>query len=484
MRKDIGVLDVFGRKTMGQSGIDTLIVVPWGHPAGWRQVRYTTKGISLDHCTTLPLLLKMFPRAEVFVLVLDSLVEEAPKPQSPSKCWQCYEENIEHLRYASQAKSYKELRDQLADFLSSYVKCLLGDQYKPVIHPVICPAVGRPGGKWIFRGNPRDFESIALYELGKTIMEKPFSSIVVDTTHGVNFMPSLTTRLANRLASLLLARHEHLVLAGQRGVKIYIYNADPVPLASPGQPEMSLNLIAEETHSSIQIPPVIPENLLETMEPGTQPFIELNKTYFEYAGLVASSLYYPLPLLLVHAVSQETAAKAWDVLVKAHREWETRVEILGNTVQRRLALNPDALYLLMLSVAVARRLEEKGLSYPTDTRQLAQVLPLYEAVNEAHRYIIEDELARIEKKTFRIQRILKEADWTPLYLIYIEPNQHFSAVKKRTMIAHAGLQKEIVQVKLLENGQVLLRYNSAWENKPLQQLNSSGLLLPQYKETS
>jgi CRISPR-associated protein Csx1 len=45
------------------------------------------------------------------------------------------------------------------------------------------------------------------------------------------------------------------------------------------------------------------------------------------------------------------------------------------------------------------------------------------------------------------------------------------------MIAHAGLQKEIVQVKLLENGQVLLRYNSAWENRPIQQLSSSGLLL-------
>jgi len=34
MRKDIGVLDVFGRKTMGQSGIDTLIVVPGGPPGG------------------------------------------------------------------------------------------------------------------------------------------------------------------------------------------------------------------------------------------------------------------------------------------------------------------------------------------------------------------------------------------------------------------------------------------------------------------
>ena len=63
-----------------------------------------------------------------------------------------------------------------------------------------------------------------LYELGSVVLNREYDEIVLDLTHGINFMPALTLRVAYRLASILLVAYREL---GKRGIRILVYNSDP-----------------------------------------------------------------------------------------------------------------------------------------------------------------------------------------------------------------------------------------------------------------
>ena len=452
-------------------GEGSLIIAPWGAPASWRNVRYKLElegggagrgeGGELEFCTTLPLLLRAYEGADVALVVLDSLVDEFRGQEQQSACYRCYDQLRSLVREAGRASSYSELREGVECFVEAYLGCLL--QHASGVSPenvraVVCPAVGRPGGSWSFEGRAADFEAVALYELGRLCAEQPYHRLILDLTHGINFMPALTLRLAERLAGVLLAAHAELA---EQGVELLVYNSDPVTGSAP----LRLNLVAKARIKSIPIPHELPGDLLKPREKVAEGGVQgVNKRYREAVKLTLSALVYPMPLVL--CLSRGKAANSFAVLEDAYRLWLNSIVVDGQSVRRRLSLSPDGVYALLLSGSAAKRLEKLGLGYPAELAKLKELAELYRAVNESYYHLVMNELGRVEE-------LLREttAETKMLYELYGEQPRG-KRFDKRVMIAHAGLQKEFVEV--LEGRE--LKYTIEG-SKLEEELKDSGLLI-------
>jgi CRISPR-associated protein Csx1 len=437
----------------------TLIIAPWGMPAQWQNTIYEFEGEQYQFCTTLPLLLRKFKEADVVLIVLDSLVDEYKRERRESPCYECYDRLRDLIRRAGLSKSYDELREGVKGFVEAYVTCLTERSGEKIhdLHVVVAPAVGSPGGTWAFEGNAADFEAVSLYELGRLCAKKPYNRIVLDLSHGINFMPALTLRLAEKLAGILLTTHAELL---ERGVELLVYNSDPI-----GSRPMRINQIAKSRIKSVHVLHELPRNLLRPREKlDDERVTEVNRHYVEAVRLAVSALHHPMPLAL--CTSKEKAFKSLEVLERALKLWLEHIVVEEHKVRRRLSLNPDGAYALLLSNSVARRLKSLDASYPTDVERLKELAKLHQAVNENYYHLIMDELGRIADK-------LREKGYPKkiklFELLDEEPGE--KRLNKRVMIAHAGLQKEFV---IIEEGK--LRYMIE-DSKLEEELENVGLLI-------
>jgi len=415
----------------------------------------------LAFCTTLPLLLKAYEGADAALLILDSLVDEYRDSAQRSRCYECYDQLRALIREAGAAGSYSELRGRIQRFIEEYLGCLLkhvDGVHAQNVRAIVCPAVGRPGGNWVFEGSAADFEAVALCELGRLCVERAYHRLILDLTHGINFMPALTLRLAEKLAGVLLAAHAEL---SERGVELLIYNSDPVRGAGP----LGVNPIAKARIRSIPVPHELPKDLVRPREKMNRGEVQsVNARYREAVRLALSALVYPMPLVL--CFSREKAASSFAVLEDAYQLWLSNIVVSGQSVRRRLSLNPDGVYALLLSGSVAKRLESLSVGYPAELAKLKELAALYRAVNESYYHLVMNELSQVERF---LEGTAAEAKM--LYeLLGEEPRE--GRFDKRVMIAHAGLQKEFVQI--LEGRK--LRY--VIEDSELEEeLESSGLLI-------
>ncbi len=461
------------------SQVRRLLIATWGSPAEWGTVRYVLEDgrQTYETCTTLKPVLKYLcgESCDAVLVVLDSLVDlPSPKgrPREESECFICCEScrNILRSSYAS----YIELRENVRRFVEEVVRCL-GIEAK--VRVVVAPAVGSPGGNRRFRGEAQDFESVVLYELGRLVLEESYGEIILDLTHGLNFMPSVTLRVAYRLASVLLVAHKEL---REGGVRLRVYNSDPYRRppsgleGAGGIPEVRLNLIIEDQIKSIQLVHRLPRPVRSLRKLNSEVESEvgsLRRKLLEDAGLIYLTLYYPLPLALCAAVSKvESPLKS---LERVFELWLKQVEVKDRVVERALTINPDTVYVSLLAEAATRRLQ--GIEYPTPTDKLKEIAEIYNAIHSSYYYIISNEISQLEKA-------LEEASYSN-WIRYNEilrqkrreekPEEEYPSTKitpnTRIMIAHAGLQKEFIEV----GPSKLLRYTKDVERI----LEESGLKL-------
>jgi len=409
----------------------TLVVATWGHPAQWHNVLYSvgTKVRDFKCCTSLIPLLKYLEGKEVDVAIvaLDSLAEK-PRKSVDSPCYICYESLSKELENPLK-DGYRELREALEAFLRKFFQCLT-ETYGSAMdvnlkRVVIGPALGSPGGNWRFEGSAMDFEALVLGELGRLCLRERYSRLILDLTHGVNYVPSIVTRLASKLASVLLVAHEDL-----REVRLTIYNSDPA--VQDGK--ANINVIADEVVKHVQPlhklpPPVELEGSTDVL--GSS----LKGWYYGFVKYVVSSLYYPLPLALHELALQSYCVSPEDPIEEILSLWTSHVEVDYQSlrVRRRLSLCPDSIYAILLTKAVCRRLSPyRG---PLDVEKAKGLARVYESVHRALYELINHELSLLEKG-------LKEGK--------IPARQSTESKErkadKRIMIAHAGLQEGLVEV--------------------------------------
>ncbi len=415
----------------------TLAIATWGQPALWREARYVSEDgeRKVEHCTTLPLLLELYNNSDAVLLVLDSLMDEYAG-RAEGRCFGCYDELRGSVRAVVNSYSYRELRERVKGFVREMLRCLEIDGDVAV---VVCPAVGRPGGQWTFDSSPTDYEAVALAELGPYVLDKRYNRVVLDVSHGVNFMPSVALRVAERLAGLLLVAHDV-----DQPVTLEVYNSDPYPPRTNSLPQLRLNLVAKERVTSARVPSLLPPKLVSCKRRVEQRLeetvSELNGRYRQVVRLPLSALHYPLPLALLYSLSR-VQDRALVVLKEALALWEENVTIVRESreVKGVLRLHPDAVYALLLVEAVRKRIADP--EYPASLELLKRCADLYRAFNESYYFLISHELNAVEG----MLREKRPSAKLRLCEFYGEERDS-GKPDKRVMIAHAGLQKEFVAV--------------------------------------
>lgn len=210
-----------------------LVLAPWGMPYGWRVVTYEINGVRCKSCTSLlPLLVWLRSeefkdsKINVYMVILDSIIDWRKQSSVTSNpCQTCFDEFSNIIAKASNSLTYAELRQYVTEFAKEFIKCVTSKTECSIrgetkvcsevledvlngLHVVTAPAIGRSGGVWVFKGRIRDYEVTVLKELSDSLVETPYSIVVVDLSHGINFMPSIMVRVVPRIASILLLAHK------------------------------------------------------------------------------------------------------------------------------------------------------------------------------------------------------------------------------------------------------------------------------------
>lgn len=440
-----------------------LLIATWGSPVFWKSLNYVVDGGQerfVKSCTTLVPMARdvCVGNCDVVVIVLDSLVDLG-EPREKNECSECCEKHGAIL--SGEWKTYKELREAVERFLKEVVKCVFdfsetrleGKEYF-----IIAPAIGRPGGTWRFHGSPKDYESIVLYELGKIVLSEKYDEILLDLTHGINFMPSVTLKVAYRLASILLVAHTNL-----SQVKLKVYNSDPFNPSKKAEEvaALKINVVIEDSVQNIQIIHDLPDYVLRiwNKEVSNNSLIsqlkKLRKVFYRNVGLVYSTLYYPLPLALIAAVEKLRRAdvKPFKIMEEAYDLWLNTIRVKDRVVERPLSLNPDAVYLSHLTEAVVKRLQD--FKYPSSLGQLEKIAKLYEAVNHSYPHLIKHEISELKSRS-KEKTITQWTSYSKLLGGGIGEKGSVDKPDKRIMIAHAGFQKEFVEI----GPELLTKYSS------------------------
>lgn len=442
----------------------TLLLTSWGQPALWRDVVYVTDtGVEGFKCCTslLPLLKSLNERIDVVIVILDSLMDKLEK-RLESPCYRCYENALKGIDVSS-AKSYEELKNSLSNSTKEFIGCLVkeyGFNKEIALRKVVVgPAVGSPGGNWMFEGNAMDYEAIVLEEVSELCFEEPYQRLVLDLTHGINFMPSILMRLAHRLASILLVAHEEL-----KEVRLTVYNSDPVSSVA-GEQKINLNVIVDEIVKNIQLihrlpPPIEKRGNIRRPPQGIPK--HLKSMYYGVVKHILSSLYYPSPLALYEFTVEERCEEVNKLAEEVLKLWLEHVEVDHQNlrVKRWLSMCPDSVYAILLSKAVCKRLgRHDGLLDLACAEKLAEV---YGRVHEALYELVNHELSKIKCRIVK-REIEKKPEGSGECVQQEDRVSSGRRADKRIMIAHAGFQECLVEInphgkmKYIKNAETILR---------------------------
>jgi len=468
------------------------LIATWGNPNIWDEFEYVVGEGRLSgrkYCTTLiPLLLSMERNTDTVIIVLDSLVD-GEVSQKETACCKCYNRLYYYIEEAKSSNSYLDLVLKLEEFVRKFFTCLveeygLTDKINAETirntKVVVAPAVGSPGGNWEFRGDIRNFQSIIMSEIGDLLLRNYYSKIVLDLSHGMNFMPSTVMYIVSRLASINLLAHKHI-----NSVDIEVYNSDPSRL-SKDRP-LLLNkaiYIKKRNVELIHEKPRVAEPWMQS-KTNVSEFIEIKKEIEKYADMalvdlynIYLSIYYPIPLGLYLATNKASCQRIDEAYSKIKAEIR-KIAKIENAEEARtkvkwpLVINPDFIYLLQLSRGVCNRLSDKPNGAPTiEQLRNEDLTRVYEYVYRGLPKLINNELSLIEKLLGEFKEKARsdyekmKGKWMLLCEIKeklnvdICRNKDKPIINERIMIAHVGLQDNIVEIYIDDERQKMaFRYS-------------------------
>lgn len=526
---------------MSSLGSCYIIVSTFGNPLFWRDSTYIIDNTEVESCCSLVAILGHLINEQgadvikrVIIMGLDSIIDvkqsiererHGKHPSSKSTCREIFEKcyEIETARKPPEEYlKYSDIVEKASLLYSCFLRELLsqsGIQLDPenTTDIIVLPAVGRPGGEWVFKGCPEDYLSKSLIEIDSKLMNKLDLEkcnqvfLVFDTTHGINYTPTMTLKLVERLAMLLWLKHGLTV-------KIQIYNSDPIPISTTaGKPKLSINKIYEEYIDEVEIPYVKELKFLEKCTTSEhleeRPITPIDKDVKKFIRNTISSIYSPTPLSLAYSCIEyayddlkkrglEPAGPteypidntALDETIQSLRKklnsilsgWESSIQVVNKQVTRSRVMSSKDIWALLVGLSVCQyiynHLKENPSSLWFESRvfdstfglQLESIRELgervYQRVYAPMKRIIEHELNMINLE------ISKVHDKSDCY-IYEETGLRKSEGKKevekmkkregieRVVIAHAGLLHDMVEV-CFHKERAYIRYlnKNAYEN--------------------
>lgn len=421
-----------------------ILVSTWGLPAKWGNSTYELDGLTQKTCTTLKLLHGRYDK--VVVIALDSVLDSGEKSNIESECTSCFYQNRQEFTQGS----YADLVEKVRETISGTLKCI-GIENSEVI---VLPAAGSPSGNWSFKGDMKDYLSIGMIDLYEHIAKLGnIEEIAIDLTHGINFMPALSFRMTQIISQLSFLNNDN-----SEGVKFLAYNSDP----NTSRYNLKINVVYSETIASVEIPGTMPHNVFRRLEKIDADTASIDRSFNGIVRPIISSVFYPLPLALSYL-----CGNGFPFNLRAI--WENNVAVEGNTVTRKLSLDPVAIQAVLLTDILRARVDH---THSIDNLKAINER-IYKRISIVHHDLIGNELDKVGKI------IDKCTDGVPITLAEImeredhkEPSNPVAQNKmpnKRIMIAHAGLQKEFI---MLDNDKKV-----GYSKSPINMLKDAGMLL-------
>lgn len=236
--------------------IKTLIVAPWGLPAGWRLVEYAVPtppselkdysrlykwGLEQRECvksySSTAAIAKLFVERNHNVVVavygLDTLatpslpdlekipVEEEARRKLVERVHEILKEN-----YSSYAEIMEKAEEVLKLFAEEYIMETCRKQVE--LHIKVLPGVG-VFKKARFSGSTWNFYTALTLDLTNLVLRSNPDVIILDLSHGINYMPVLAYKSVDLITKFLSAYTSSVKY-------LVIFNSDPVTTTQPSKP--------------------------------------------------------------------------------------------------------------------------------------------------------------------------------------------------------------------------------------------------------
>lgn len=430
-----------------------VLIATWGNPFQWEPIWYRLdceslgikdcRSVELKNVSTLPVLMKALRPHRAIVLVLDTLTNLTLRNDVKPKGVGSYEGVVEDVQ--ERVKWFIENR--IKPHLDEEDRALLDD-----VEVVVLPGVGEFDNVSV-EGDVLDFYSVVLKVLAERLPVGD-TEVILDLTHGVNFMPVLTYRALKALLG---------VLAYLYTARLYVVNSEPFP---QGQ---------REWKEKIKELSVLNMKLVEALELRPRPLYSTVSDRPEWSAFISSVTNgFPLAFATFYPSTKDVGAyvekgyqdflDAIEVCIKPDPAGERKAHIF-----RRKALSRDfrtavkLYYMLRVFGTVFNGYPKKEVTLD----ELFDISSKLFAKMPRIGIVVEDQLcelknlqgwaiAELGKKRGRIPKSLVGKKGIVLGELYRVRNQNFTSggnsvnrnIKVRNFIAHSGFEFNTVSVKL------------------------------------
>jgi CRISPR-associated protein Csx1 len=426
----------------------TLLIAPIGDPTSYKEARYKLNK-EIDSCISF----LAHDADHAIIIGLSSIVDtEIKEKKEESKCMKIMKEILSNV---SPVNSYKELQEVSERALREFIERIFQETYQEYNIKkdfIILPALGKPGKNYMFKFEPATISSLLLIQLYNKVKNDFYDRIIVDLTHGINYLPAVCYIAALQIAQIMLIR---ALRNNVSQIRFEAYNSDPFKKDEL----LNINLTSERKIQTIA------DNLIEFLA-SKQPLIKKGKDFNELAKIfdeinarkgeverLLKSLEYPYPLALSYLCNSFNL-NLEEVLNNLATIFLDSVKYENNIFSSEIFIDPGKTFLLILAneivnyvKGIAKLYEGKGFELDA----IENLASLYKLVIPSYEYLIKHEISKIKEK-------LKDEDHFKGILeeLYKEEKE-VEKVDKRIMIAHAGLQKQFVHV-IKEYGKIYLAY--------------------------
>jgi CRISPR-associated protein Csx1 len=423
----------------------TLLIAPIGDPTSYKEARYKLNK-EFDSCISF-----LAHEAEhVIIIGLSSIVDtEIKEKKEESKCMKIMKEILSNV---SPVNSYKELQEVSERALREFIERIC-QEYNVKKDFIILPALGKPGKNYLFKFEPATISSLLLIQLYNKLKNDFYDRIIVDLTHGINYLPAVCYIAALQIAQIMLIR---ALRNNVSQIRFEAYNSDPYKKDEL----LNINLTSERKIQTIA------DNLIEFLA-SKQPLIKRGKDFKELAKIfdeinarkgeverLLKSLEYPYPLALCYLFNSFNL-NLEGVLNNLTTIFLDSIKYENNIFSSEIFIDPGKTFLLILANEIVNYVKEMAKPYEGKGFELDAIenlAGLYKLVIPSYEYLIKYEISKIEEK-------LKDKDdfEGTLAKLFNEELKEVEKADRRIMIAHAGMQKQFVYV-IKEYGKIYLAY--------------------------
>ncbi|MET1101978.1 MAG: CRISPR-associated CARF protein Csx1 [Pyrodictiaceae archaeon] len=484
-----------------------LAAAPWGAPFVWEPASYSLADCKVVTArTSLEAVVDCFKAERALVVVADSLAT-VPERDCKAAGGPIDLESI---------GSYSELVNAVRAGVEAWIRSCSGGRHLPSmldegkLSVEVVPGLGTYGG-WRFgpqgtqAKRPSPIESYGgevLLLLLDSLLEVRPEKLVVDLTHGVNYMP-VAFYEASRLAALAYSASQN------KAIELVYTNSEPYPKsgAGPREPAISIHMVGREViepdRAAEEIALLLKHHASSLKGEARAKPLRLAPGYMEpdlgikirvveeeitpmlRAGIAATHItLYSMPLAALYLAASilKDGPGRLQVLVeklastRRLRDEETRIDSTEKKIVPSILYSMRDIVLLAFSAALQdylgrvvgeiperHQLEEEG-------APLTKLEEIAERLSPTYRPIALNELDKMAKNC------LNPRGECPLpLLLYRWPNEKcdqraVSSMDPRNLRAHAGLERNITEAKI-GCSDLYLRYRKGCWDKLYEQLS-------------